>query len=180
MDEEIVSSLNDLPVFKAIKSYQLSDLQEMSKQQLIDVLPSDARITWTKPKILEEVEKVYNSAKKYFDEHELGLGRLQAGQLCLMGNELDLFREGQTVYLLTGLSWFPFPGNVGDSCKLLELNIKICNSHFDSIPFKLHSRYSNYGYRKEQVIYPVPKEYLIMNSEILEALKKALNILLAL
>lgn len=173
-----VSQLSELPVFKVIESQQ-PDFNTMTKEELINFIPSEASIGWTKPKILEEINKTYNHAKQYFAKHAEGLSRLKSGQLCLMGKKPDIFISDQPVYLLTGLYWFHYVDKAGcrDSCVSCELQELRITTFFSRREDRLHCYDPSGFYGDNQVIYPLPLKYLKLEPKAIENFKEALKLL---
>lgn len=174
-----VSQLSDLPAFKAVKTYDPSDFTVMTKQELINLIPSGASISWSRPQILEEVSKAYDHAKQYFDKHAEGLSRLRSGQLCLVGPNLDLYMDDQPVYLLTGLWWLHHIDTIGYpvsgvQCDLQELAIK---THWDDRLKSLSCRSDPYNYDRYQKVYPISQAHLQIDATAVEHFKEALNFL---
>lgn len=171
--EEVVSCLEELPVFKVIQKYTPGHLRAMTKQQLVDILPTKAVVSWSKPDILREVDRVYNSVNDYFDKHGFELSRLKAGQLCLRSGTLDKVTEGQTVYIFGGLTWSPFYDYV--TCLLVEFNVILFSP---SLREELHLRTSSRccpHSRDHQLVYPLPASQSKMWYSALETLKLGLN-----
>lgn len=173
-----VPQLSDLPIFNVVNSYKLSDFGMMTKQQLIEVLPSDACISWSKQRIVEEVSQAYTIAKDYFDQYSLELSKLSLGQLCLVVDprESSIISSSSVVYVFLGMKWFPFPDNSNVSCKMQELSIRPVERH-DGYPVDLHCNVSNYGHNKNQKIYPISNDQLVMGSEKVKNLKAAISII---
>jgi hypothetical protein len=175
--DTFVTCLADLPIYQVVKTYEPLDFRSMTKQQLVNILPSNAYISWNKSEILEEVDRAYNSAKRYFKKYGRNLVRLKTGQLCLMSDEIDSFADEQQVYRFDGLTWFPFPTGDHVSCRLQEL--KICthttwNSDSCTQKMSLFGRVSNYAYTENQLIYPLSNEQCQMMQKTLEGFKEAL------
>jgi hypothetical protein len=176
----LVSQLSDLPIFKTIKIYQKLNFNVMTKEELIDFIPSEASMGWTKPKILEETNKAYNYAKQYFAKYTEGLSRLRSGQLCLIGKNPDTFISDQPVYLLTGLGWLHYVDKSSSayrscvSCKVQELRI---TTLFNSRDEKVHCYRPPCYYGDDEVIFPMPQKYLELDTEVIENFKKALDTL---
>lgn len=171
--DEVVNCLEELPVFKVIKKYTPLHFRDMTKQQLVDILPSNAKVSWNKSDILKEVDRAYNSASDYFDKHGLELSRLKAGQLCLMSDTLNKISEEQSVYLFAGLTWFPFPTGDRVSCTLVELRMCLSPPSF-GLRTPLYSQSGNYGYGDNQFIYPLPTDQAKMRHKTLDRWKTAL------
>lgn len=182
----IASRLTELPFYNAVMSYEPSDFDRMTKEELVGALPGYAYISWKEPcsswnksKILASVTELYNLAKGYFHKHGDGLMRLQPGQLCLIGgSEPDVYLSQQPVYLFVGVEWHSFPDESLVLCHLQELSVQTYDQPCDPNAVKrLISLCQSHGYSDNHLIYPIPEEYLLMASERLENLKKALQMI---
>jgi hypothetical protein len=169
-----VSRLSDLPIFKTVTSYKPSDFDAMTKQELIDLLSSAACISWSKPKILQEVNRAYDAAKRYFDKYGKNLSQLEAGQLCLKSDKLDTCWSEKPIYILIDLYWKYWGKDNYVLCRLQKFAIQ--TSYDECRTKSLSCRIISCGYHDEEaIIYPVPQDISIMNAEAVKNFKKALD-----
>lgn len=174
--QKIVNSLEELPVFKVVQKYLPSHFRDMTKQQLVDILPTDASVSWSKADILKEVDRAYFSAHEYFEKHSVDLAKLKTGQLCLRSDTLGKISQGQTVYCMAGLTWFRSSIEDHVRFQLLELNLLLRSSSLrEDLYLACPSESYPYGDNFNQFIYPLPTAQLRMWSPALEVLKQGLN-----
>jgi len=167
--------LSDVPIVDAIAKYEESDFDEMTKQQLVEVIPKytilkgrNPVISWARDRILLEVKSTCRCVKDYLIKYGNDLSQLEAGQLCLVGKP-GIYPESAPVYIFLGMNW----EEEHIVCAIQSLSVCTYAS-WDSRKNRLASWPDHHAYSEEQRVYPIPKENIVLHKPFLDVLKSAI------